>query len=101
VRFQVIAPDLRPAIIFDHVTDATMNGLSAQGNPQSGSLVRFRETQGVLITAPRVLNPTAVFLRVEGSASQGITIDGGDLTKAAKPLEFADGAPESAVKLRM
>jgi polygalacturonase len=100
VRFEVTNPDLRPAIIFDGVADATVNGLSAEGNPKSESLLRFHKSGDILITAPRVLSPTAVFLRVEGAGSQAITIDGGDFTKAAKPLDFADGAQESAVKLR-
>jgi hypothetical protein len=99
VRFEVTNPDRRAAIIFDGVADATVNGLSAGGNPQSDSVVRFRESRDILITAPRVLSPAAVLLRVEGAASKGITIDGGDITKAAKPLDFADGAQESAVKL--
>ncbi len=41
VRFDVTSPELRPAVVFDHVEDAAVIGLSAQGNPQSESLLRF------------------------------------------------------------
>lgn len=34
IRLQVATPDLRPAVVFDHVEDAAVNGLTAQGNPQ-------------------------------------------------------------------
>jgi polygalacturonase len=100
VRFEVSAPELRPAMVFDHVEDAAVNGLSAQGNPQSESLLRFIETRDVLLTATRVLTRSAVFLQVEGADSKGITVDGGDLSKADEPLAFHADATEDSVKLR-
>jgi hypothetical protein len=83
VRLEVAAPDLRPAVVLDHVTDAAINGLSAQGNPKAKSVLRFSETKDVLISAARVLTPAAQFLQVEGD-SQNINIEGGDLSKAAR-----------------
>jgi hypothetical protein len=100
VRFQVEQPDLRPALILDHVEDAAISGLNVQGNPQGESVLRFIESKQALLTATRVLTPAAAFLRVEGASSDGIIVDGGDLSKAAMPLAFADGADEKSVKLR-
>ncbi len=100
VRFDVVKPDLRPAIVLDRVTDATLGGVNAQGNPEAKSVLRFIDTHDVLVTAPRVLTPAAVFLQVEGAASRGITIDGGDLSKAKTPLALEAGAGKDAVKLR-
>jgi hypothetical protein len=100
VRFAVASPEMRPALVFDHVTDAAIAGLSAQGTKEAESLLRFIATQDVLLTAPRVLALASVFLRVEGPASQGIIIDGGDISKAAAPLSFNAGASSEAVKLR-
>jgi glycosyl hydrolase family 28 len=99
VRLEVTTPDLRPAVIFDHVADAAVNGLSAQGNPNAESLLRFIETRDVLLSAARVLTPAAVLLKLEGASSAGITIDDGDTSKAAKPLAFSGGATAKAVKL--
>ena len=101
VRFETASPDLRPAVAFDQVEDATINGMSAQGDQNAASVLRFTDSRDVLLSASRVLTPAAVFLRVEGAASQGITVDGGDLSKAAKPVALEAGAKESAVKLRM
>ena len=100
VRFTTAAPDARPAVVFDHVTDASVSALAAQGQPQAESLLRFIESQDVLLTAPRVLAPAAVFLQFEGKDSTGIVLDGGDLTKAVKPLAFAREASENAVRRR-
>jgi len=100
VRFEVASPDLRPALAFDQVEDAAINGMSAQGNKDATSLLRFTDSRDVLLSAARVLTPAAVFLQVEGAASDNIVIDGGDLSKAATPTGFKADAPPSAVKLR-
>ena len=100
VRFEVAEPDLRPAMVFDHVTDAAINGLSAPGNPDAKSLVRLIDSRDILFTASRVLTPTAAFLDVRGAGSRGIKVDGGDLSKAAEPVRIGDGAGKDAVTLR-
>jgi len=100
VRFEVSTPELRPAVVFDHVEDAAFNGFSVQGNPQAESMLRFTATKQTLITAARVLTPASTFLQVEGQGNEGIIVEGGDLSRAAAPVAFKNGANESAVKLR-
>ncbi len=100
IRFEVSTPDLRPAIIFDGVHDAAVNGLSVAGNADAESVLRLRNTREMLISAPRLLSPAAAFARVEGKDSADITVDGGDITKAAKAIDLADGAERSEVRLR-
>jgi hypothetical protein len=100
VRFQTSTPDLRPAIIFDKVEDAAINGLSVQGHPQAESVLRFISSKHALLTATRLLTPATTFLQLEGSANQNIIVDGGDVSRASKPLAFKDGATEQAVKLK-
>jgi len=43
---------------------------------------------------------SAVFLRLEGAASEGITVDGGHLSKAGKLMVYGGGATKKAVKPR-
>jgi len=100
VRFEVATPDLRPAVVFDHVEDAAIDGFSVQGNTGAESVMRFTDCKQTLITAARVLTPSAPFLSVEGAENEGIIVEGGDLSRAASPVVFKDGAQESAVKLR-
>jgi hypothetical protein len=99
LRFEVAATDLRPAVIFDHVEDASLSGLSAQGNSQAESLLRFESSRDVLISGARLLAPAPVFLQVEGNTSRNITIDGGDLSKAPKALGLGSGVPRGAVRV--
>ncbi len=100
VRFQVSTPDLRPAMILDHVNDVAINGFSVQGNAEAESVLRFIDSTQVLMTASRILTPSPAFLQLEGAANDGIIIDGGDLSKASTPVAFKSGATEKAVKMR-
>jgi hypothetical protein len=101
VRFQLAASDLRPAVILDHVDDVAINGFSVQGDDKAESVLRFIDSRQALLTATRLLTPSPVFLRVEGEKSGGIMVDGGDISQAASPVTFTDGAKDSAVKLRI
>jgi hypothetical protein len=101
VRFQLSQPDLRPAVIFDHVEDAAINGLSVDGNPQAESALRFIDTKQALLTAARVLTPASAFLQIEGTGNEAIVVDGGYLAKAATPLKLKNGAAKGEVKLRV
>lgn len=100
VRFEFQNPDLRPAVILDHVKDASIVGLTVQANEKTESVVRVIESDDVLISAAKVLNQTPVFLQIEGSANEGIFVDGGDLRKVAKTVAAAHGGSEGAVKVR-
>jgi glycosyl hydrolase family 28 len=100
VRLQFAGSELRPALILDNVEDVTINGLNVQGDPQAESVLRFINTKFTLVSSPRVLTKSPVFLRVEGKDSGGIILDGGDLSRASAPTAFVDGANESAVKIR-
>ncbi len=48
IRLQVDTPDLRPAVIFDQVADATVQNLSVEGNPAAESTLRFIGSQAGL-----------------------------------------------------
>jgi hypothetical protein len=100
VRFEVEQPDVRPAVVLEHVSDAAIHGLSAQGNPEAKAVLRLVDTEDALISASRVLTPAAAFMQVEGAASRGIHVDGGDLSKASTLVKFGEGAVEGAVKSR-
>lgn len=100
LRLETATEDLRPALIFDHVTDAAISGLCVQGSSNAESVLRFIDAQQVLLTSPRVLETARVFLQVEGEASERIVVDGGDVSDAAQPFAFTQGANSDAVRQR-
>jgi len=99
VRFEYEKPDARPAIIFDNVQDATINGLTAKGS-EGTELLRFINSKDVLLTAAKLVTPAATFLQVEGSSSEGIMVNGSDFRKAGQALAFQNGASKESVKLQ-
>jgi Glycosyl hydrolases family 28 len=100
VRFQVASGELRPAVFLDRVEDAAINGFSVAGDAKAESVLRVIDSKDVYLTATRVLTPSSTFLQVEGTANERITLDGGDLSKAAAPVAFKNGATARAVKVR-
>lgn len=100
VRLDMSQPDLRPAIVLDHVRDAAIASLNLEGNPDAESAVRFISSKDILLSAARLLSKASVFLSVEGTDNQNITIDGGDLSKATKTMALQTGVHPDVVKLR-
>jgi hypothetical protein len=100
IRFQVATPDLRPALIFDHVEDAAINGLTVEGNSAAESVLRFIDSKDVLLTAPRLLGSAATYLQVEGANNEDIVVDGGSVTKAKRMLLVKDQSNTGAVRVR-
>jgi hypothetical protein len=100
ISFTYQEPDVRPAIVFDNVQDATINGLTAKGSADT-ELVRLINSRDILFSAVKVQHKAASFIQVEGAESEGIIIDGGDLRKATKALVFANQGKEDAVTFRM
>ena len=98
IRFETATPELRPAVILDHVEDAAISGLSIDANANAESALRFSETRDVLMTAPRLLSPAKTFLQVEGGGSAGILVQGGDIRKCSQPFALVRGAEASAVQ---
>ena len=101
VRFEVSKPDLRPAIDLDNVADVAINGMSMHGSPAAKSVLRVSDTREVLITASRVLTSASAFIELVGTNNVGITIDGGDISKAGKPVIYSGGATAKAVRVKV
>jgi hypothetical protein len=99
VRFDVSTPDLRPSVIFDTVEDAAVTGLSMRGTKEAESQLRFINVRDVLLTGCRTVAPASAFLQMEGTANENVTIEGGDLSKAATPVTFRSGATKKSVKM--
>jgi len=63
-------------------------------------LIRLINSKDILFYGPRLLTPAAVFLQIEGAASEAITVDGGDIRKASKSMVTTNGAQSKSVRLR-
>ncbi|MGN6368856.1 MAG: glycoside hydrolase family 28 protein [Phycisphaerae bacterium] len=100
VRLDTQTPDRRPAVVMDRVADAQVAGLAVQGNLNADAALRLRDCRDVVVRSPRMLSAARVFARIEGPQTAGVIIGGGDVSRAAKPLETLAGVPEGAVHLQ-
>ena len=64
--------------------------------PTSGPVISIKDSREVAIDKVKPGNAN-VFLRVEGEKSRNIRIKASDLSRTAKPVEFDNGAKETAV----
>lgn len=101
VRIEVANQEMRPAIIFDHVNDAAVNGLNVAGDKSAEAVLRFVNSADVLLTAPRLLTVAGTFLKIVGKDSQNIKVDGGDLTKSSKRYSINQGADQKSLQWKV
>jgi hypothetical protein len=90
----------RPAIIFDDVLDAELDGFRPERGSGQNPVVWFHEVVGALVRGVRLRQQAPLFLRVSGSASAAITLTESDLRPAQRPWEATAGAPANAVHFR-
>jgi len=101
IRFEKKAADARPAVIFDHLEDASVNGLSVQGDKTAESVVRCIESKSILLNAVKVLTDSSVFMQVEGAGSKDISVFASNISKSEKALKFSSGASSQSVKMNI
>lgn len=96
-RFELQKPDQRPAVDFDNVADAVVSGLSVRGEAIGRSIVRVKKATEVLISGTRLLSTAHSLLELVGADNSSITVEGGDISKAVKPVV---GSSTKAVRLK-
>ena len=87
VKFHLEEEDLRPAIVCDDVDDLELSGFKAEGSKNAESLIRLENTRNIFINSSRTLNEIGLFLKLEGSHTQGIKLAGNNLDLATKVME--------------
>lgn len=97
VRFDLAAPDLRPAVVCDMAKDVDISGLRARGSVELESLIRLRSTRDAFLYGCRPIGDIGTFLRVEGNSSGDIALQSNDLHRAKTIFETADAALDQAV----
>ena len=97
VQLQLAKGDKRHALVLEDVDDALIDGLNAAYSAGASSTVRLSGVKDVLIRGCRPKTGTDVFLRLEGSGSEGVMLVGNDLSGAVKAVERASDVPEKAL----
>jgi polygalacturonase len=92
LRLQAEVPDARPAVVCDDVHDLDISGLRANAPAEGRSVVALHESSDVFVHGSKAPKDTQTFVQVSGASSTGIVLLGNDLSHAARPVIFKDGA---------
>ena len=97
VQFRLDSEDLRPAVVCDDVIDLELSGFKVDGSKNAESAIRLQNSQHVYINHSRATNDIGTFVRVEGTKSRDILIEGNKLNFAAKIFEITADVAAGAV----
>jgi len=92
-------PTDRPAIIFEDVLDADLEGFRPESGSGQNPIVWLHEVVGAMIRGARLRDAAPLFLRVSGERSARIVLAGHGLEPARRIVETTAGAPSDAVRL--
>jgi len=98
LRFNLEAPDARPAVILDDCHNVRLNAFDADAPSSGQPLVRLIQSTGVWLSGYQSSAPISKFLQVEGNLSSDIKLTGNDFTKVKVVTELRDGCRSSAVR---
>ena len=88
-------PDLRHAMAFDDVADLTLDGLDAAFAPGAAPLLRMTDVRQAVLRRCSPKAPVDTLLRIEGKATQHITLEASDLSRVRHPVAFGPGVAKA------
>ncbi|MCX7048086.1 MAG: hypothetical protein NTX50_21700 [Candidatus Sumerlaeota bacterium] len=99
VRFSNLAAEERPMLVCDDVRDIVIDGMQAKEATGDEPLLRFMNVRNAKIARCVAPPQTRLFLKLGGSATEGIVLAGNEIKEGAQIVEAADGAAKSAVRI--
>jgi hypothetical protein len=97
VQLQCAGDDKRHAVVLEDVQEAVMDRLRASVSDGAASQLRLRDVRDVLIRGCMPGAGTDLFLKLQGTQSDGVTLVGNDFGGARKVVETEAGVAETAV----
>jgi polygalacturonase len=97
LRFNLRAPDVRPAMLLDDCHQVRINNFSVDKPSGNHPVIRLIQSSNVAISGYQPDGPTLKFLKVEGEKSSDIKLTDNDFSKVEKLVEF-DGCQPKVVK---
>ncbi len=97
VQLQFAKDDQRHAVVLDDVQGITLDGLDAAWSDGGASSLRLTDVRDALIRGCRPAPGTGVFLKVQGTRTEGVTLTGNDFRGVKRGVEIDKDVPQAAV----
>jgi polygalacturonase len=96
MKLHTAAADLRHAVMFDDVENATIHGLDAQWWPGGAPLLRLAQTRDLTLRGCSPGSAVDTLLQIEGDATRGIVLEQTDLRNVRQAASLSSEVPASA-----
>jgi polygalacturonase len=97
VRLDTAAPDRRHALVCDDVKDLTVDSLDAAAAPDAAAMLRFTQVEGAVVRNCALRDATRTFLKLEGDATNRVTLLSNELSRAVQLFELRADVPRGAI----
>ena len=87
VVIKTAAPDLRPAVVCDDVSDLDLNGVAMQGHAGAESLVRLQDVREAVVRNCQVGGAIETFTLIEGKQSANVHVAQDNFARASRLCE--------------
>jgi len=100
VQLRTSTRDLRHAMVFDDVTNLTVDGLDAQFWPGGAPMTSLVQSRDVLIRGCQLRDNQATFLQVIGDGTSRVALVANDFGGVIRPVTISSQVPEGAVSVK-
>ena len=97
VQLQLAAADKRHALVAEDVENISIDDLEAPFSQDAAALMRLTDVKGALIRGYRPQMGTDTFLKLQGSASEGIVLTANDLSRVSRIAEKTPDVSKTAL----
>lgn len=99
VEFAASSPEQRPTLVCDDTEDLEVHSMRATAPSSTQPIVRLHNCRDVFLHGNRSPTAAGPFLHVTGKRSAALSQSANDLSRAASPATFADGASSAILTL--
>ncbi|MHC4110376.1 MAG: glycoside hydrolase family 28 protein [Planctomycetota bacterium] len=96
-QLQLAKSDRRHALVAEDCENLSIDDLDAPFSQDAAALIRLTDVKGALIRGCRPQAGTDTFLKLEGTASEGVLLTTNDLSRARKAAVIAPNVPKTAL----
>ena len=101
VKFSILGPDARAAVVLNQASGVTLDGLSvsgAPGDPTAAASLLVLDSQNVTVQNSRGNPAASTFLSAEGAATKSVVLKNVDFQGVAQPTAAGNGASPQEIR---
>jgi polygalacturonase len=99
IQLQLDKSDQRHALVAEDCENISIDDLDAPFSQDASAIIRLTDIKGALIRGCRSHTGTDTFLKLEGSASEGIVLVANDLNRVSRIAETTPDVPKTALSI--